>query len=137
MRRKLFTLAAALSAVVSVFCIVADLAPEKIDFMLPLNGVARGEWAVAIFDRRVGLYAFRGPRHYTCYMPPIGPFALVAALPPGLWIRRRYKDRTTSRRSGEYCSKCGYDLRGTPDRCPEWGRRRRQRGRRQDEYHGS
>jgi hypothetical protein len=37
---------------------------------------------------------------------------------PLLWLRLRLK---TSTNGGITCSKCGYDLRATPDRCPECG----------------
>ena len=42
----------------------------------------------------------------------------VAALPlarGALFIRRRRRNREG------HCAKCGYDLRATPDRCPECG----------------
>ena len=56
----------------------------------------------------------------------IAPFAItlgVAALP---LVRRRH------RRRSDHCARCGYDLRGTPERCPECGgacHRGRARGR--------
>jgi hypothetical protein len=44
--------------------------------------------------------------------------ALFAALPA--WQLARLHRRRMAKREGR-CSKCGYDLRATPERCPECG----------------
>jgi hypothetical protein len=54
---------------------------------------------------------------------PLWMIALAAALLPSvtagrLWSKRRQRAR---RRLNDLCRKCGYDLRATPERCPECG----------------
>jgi len=48
--------------------------------------------------------------------------ALVFALLPGLALIRSFFIARRKRRSRGLCAGCGYDLRVTPERCPECGR---------------
>lgn len=45
--------------------------------------------------------------------------AFCASLLPGFWLAGRHKRRRWAREGR--CGACGYDLRGTPDHCPECG----------------
>ncbi|HEY8748372.1 MAG TPA: hypothetical protein VIM11_10380 [Tepidisphaeraceae bacterium] len=50
---------------------------------------------------------------------PLWPFALIGAIPLLRRLARRWVTR--ERASRERCVVCGYDIRTTPDRCPECG----------------
>jgi hypothetical protein len=58
---------------------------------------------------------FRGSAAIT--FPLWAPAALLATL-PGIRLYRRLRPK----RPPGHCRRCGYDLRATPDRCPECGR---------------
>ncbi len=44
---------------------------------------------------------------------------VILSIWPAVWVRRRWLTRL--RRVAGLCPACGYDLRATPDRCPECG----------------
>jgi hypothetical protein len=53
---------------------------------------------------------------------PLWVITVVSAIPRVVWLARR-RIRQHHRRLGmNVCIKCGYDLRASPDRCPECGR---------------
>jgi hypothetical protein len=66
--------------------------------------------------------SFAGSRHVS-YGLPYWAIALVTAIPgpPLITMRVRRYLRFRSRRLTGLCTVCGYDLRATPDRCPECG----------------
>ena len=50
---------------------------------------------------------------------PIWPVAVATAVLPALWLRLTLRDRRRVKEG--LCRTCGYDLRGTLERCPECG----------------
>jgi len=48
--------------------------------------------------------------------PPLISLALIS-----LWVMLAVRGRRRARRDGGRCLQCGYDLRATPQRCPECG----------------
>ena len=48
---------------------------------------------------------------------PLWPICLASAVLPLLWLRHRLLHRFPA----GHCASCGYDLRETPQRCPECG----------------
>ena len=65
------------------------------------------------YDVMDGVYAWRA------FYIPWWFVILVCALPPTLWLQRIRKDKRI--RSAGGCRVCGYDLRASPERCPECG----------------
>jgi hypothetical protein len=60
-----------------------------------------------------------GDRRIYEIMLPHWVVALITATMPALWLRKHLKER--GRTDPGHCRSCGYDLRATPERCPECG----------------
>jgi hypothetical protein len=49
---------------------------------------------------------------------PLWPLVVVSFIPPVVYVRRHWR---ALRNLDKACPMCGYDMRATPDRCPECG----------------
>jgi hypothetical protein len=114
MRRNLFTLAAAVSAVLCGLLVSARVQAER-SFRAYAQSIAPTGYVIV--------------HHSTSEQRLLGvkvstPLAIIltAALPVS-WISRRIAEQMRRRKhvTGASCAQCGYDLRATPDRCPECG----------------
>lgn len=76
---------------------------------------------------RTGFYSDDGPdedlskSYRTVWAPHWMPAALLAVLPLIVSRRRWREARRSARRRRCLCPACGYDLRASPERCPECG----------------
>jgi hypothetical protein len=90
---------------------------------LPASEFEEG-WPVPLETRRTFMgFAYLSATLYGAvttriYIVPLWPVTLLTALAPArYWLG----DRKRRWRASGFCSSCGYDLRATPDRCPECG----------------
>jgi hypothetical protein len=149
MRRKLFTIAAGVSAVLCIAVCVLWVRSYVRDYdfftvsewghhpaiIAGPDSVRAGKYSRRLWSQRG--YLILQDHHYAMdekrwYWDTIKPATLIAvphvfvagalAVAPALWCRYFVKGRRLARREPMgSCCHCGYDLRATPERCPECG----------------
>ncbi len=83
----------------------------------PINTFPGWDWPGTSALNRLGFYGRWGLDRVVFL--PFWAVLLVSSFLPAIWLgcqRRRSRRRKLGR-----CLRCGYDLRATPDRCPECG----------------
>jgi hypothetical protein len=123
-RRRLSRILLNAGAVVSLGLFLASVAAW-------IDSALRPEWSPRSFGsystvrftlNRVALYAHIGPYNTgggMTWHAPYWKLLLITGWAPAAWLRHRHRRRQNARRG--LCPVCGYDLRATPDRCPECG----------------
>jgi hypothetical protein len=92
---------------------------EADDYAYRMRASGGESWAGFGFLQTTFQFGGGSKNHYTCIMIPAWfPAAIAAALP--VWRLHLWRRRAARSRDGR-CPACGYDLRATPDRCPECG----------------
>jgi hypothetical protein len=88
------------------------------DWLLPSAVVRRAGFAYSHFQT-ISLARNATPVNCRAVAMPYWFPAMLFAIAPLIELRRRIRSRRTNQIG--LCPKCGYDLRATPDRCPECG----------------
>jgi hypothetical protein len=96
---------------------------EVVRCQIPLAKYHRWGWLGFAYDPN-SLVTYNGPPKSIYYSSdriyfPHWSLAAISAILPATWYLRSRRER--ARRRIGHCVKCGYDLRATPEQCPECG----------------
>jgi len=80
------------------------------------NGFSNVKW---IWFYHYNWGSAKRPNEYRIIIIRIWIIAALLSIAPIAWAWRAKRER--GRRMPGFCPRCGYDLRATPDRCPECG----------------
>jgi hypothetical protein len=96
----------------------SPLAPgEKPQPNLPMIYYSWNRIGLDLIDNRQEQDPIHYKGSYFLIRFPSWLLVLLTSILPGLWLLRRSQKRV----DGNLCPVCSYDLRATPDRCPECG----------------
>jgi hypothetical protein len=102
-----------------------DSAHPPFDYVMVLS-TESGDRATDFSRGGFEWHELRNSARHRLYAEAVAPFwslALLTAILPATWLIRFAWARTGARRRRQLglCPACGYDLRATPERCPECG----------------
>lgn len=94
-----------------VLCLIARLPSGQLFFVMAGAPVTLPLWFIQVPFRDVGLSV-----HGVAFLSGLYAIGFTVA-----WLILRYRARPRERLRLGLCPRCGYDLRATPERCPECG----------------
>jgi hypothetical protein len=109
--------------------LLARVRPDSEQLPRPLLHGGAAHWTSAVSAnpsqwsyREISQSGYVLQPHVWVIEAPFWSLAIACAVAPSLWLCRWRSRHSVQRRlSKGQCVKCGYDLRATPDRCPECG----------------
>jgi hypothetical protein len=114
-KRRLLNLLAELSLLIgtATWCFI-----HSPDWQVPVGN--HRQWIVAHKGEELDITSYKS---FVVWEIPLGTIALLAMVAPTIIVIRWYDNRCKAKklRIVGLCHRCGYDLRATPDRCPECG----------------